>query len=493
MANVSVSDVRDTINVGQADIPDAKLQKMIKRAEVTLELELGKEIDYADCTEAEKEFITVLAAVYAICYLTGGSAVGLNFSVGDQDVSVTDRAPPLSVLQQELDRILSGLKPPVVGSALKAMKVPNAYYQFVMNYAPYVYVVPECGSDPHLGQSSFYGWFRGGFPVRSVLRPPVRSGEIEAKIVELADWTVTQQCTDSEKHAYDGFKSTETSALYYSVDACRTIPALLKAYELTADAAYLNSAKLAAGNFLYNMQHKPSQLSVHNSYYGGFARAVTLSDEWLGKMDVQCLYGLTALKMLRESDPANKDTYETIMADAADVWQVESGFDWTQIKKVHVVCWFDGSGTGSFWMDGLFFGGRRYGTVQEDAVSQSSYGLRELVEVDEELWSDAECTMRAQALLSSLKSFAEQLTLRSTVIDYGVTPLLAGDTVHVVLPNEDVDGDFLVLSVEYYVDAKTQMLETALELGREQPLLADYMFKLKSKTDSLSRYKLART
>jgi len=117
LANVSLSDVRDTINVSDSDIPDAKLQKMVKRAEVTLELELGKEIDYADCTEAEKEFITVLAAVYAICYLTGGSAVGLSFSVGDQNVSATDKAPPLSVLQQELERILSGLKPPVVGSA----------------------------------------------------------------------------------------------------------------------------------------------------------------------------------------------------------------------------------------------------------------------------------------------------------------------------------------------------------------------------------------
>jgi hypothetical protein len=117
LPNVSISDVRDTINLSQTDIPDAKLQKMIKRAEVTLELELGREIDYADCTEAEKEFITLLAAVYAICYLTGGSAVGLSFSVGDQDVSVADKAPPLSVLQQELERILSGLKPPVVGSA----------------------------------------------------------------------------------------------------------------------------------------------------------------------------------------------------------------------------------------------------------------------------------------------------------------------------------------------------------------------------------------
>ena len=117
MANVSLSDVRDAINVSETDIPDDKLQKMVKRAEVTLELELGKEIDYNDCTEAEKEFITLLAAVYAICYLTGGSAVGLSFSVGDQNVSVTDKTPPLIVLQQELERILTALKQPTIRSA----------------------------------------------------------------------------------------------------------------------------------------------------------------------------------------------------------------------------------------------------------------------------------------------------------------------------------------------------------------------------------------
>ena len=117
MTNVSLSDVRDAINLSVADVPDEKLQKMVKRAEVTLELELGKEIDYNDCTEAEKEFITLLAAVYAVCYLTGGSAVGLSFSVGDQNVSVLDKAPPLSVLQQELERILAALKQPIVRSA----------------------------------------------------------------------------------------------------------------------------------------------------------------------------------------------------------------------------------------------------------------------------------------------------------------------------------------------------------------------------------------
>ena len=116
MANVSLSDVRDAINLSDADVPDEKLQKMVKRAEVTLELELSKEIDYNDCTDAEKEFITLLAAVYAVCYLTGGSAVGLSFSVGEQNVSVLEKSPPLSVLQQELERILSALKQPIVRS-----------------------------------------------------------------------------------------------------------------------------------------------------------------------------------------------------------------------------------------------------------------------------------------------------------------------------------------------------------------------------------------
>jgi len=179
-------------------------------------------------------------------------------------------------------------------------------------------------------------------------------------------------------------------------------------------------------------------------------------------------------------------------AENADVWDVESGFDWTQIKKVRFDCWFTGTGTGSFWVDGLFFGGRRYSSTQEDSASQSAYGLRELVEVDEELYSDNECLLRAKAILNHLKNPAEYLTVRSTVIDYGNTPLLAGDKIHVTLPNENVDADFRILSVEYHVDAKTQTLETTLEVGREPPLLADYLYALRSKTDHLSRHKIAR-
>ena len=176
----------------------------------------------------------------------------------------------------------------------------------------------------------------------------------------------------------------------------------------------------------------------------------------------------------------------------ADQWQTQTGFDWTHIKYIRVDASFDSVGTGSFWVDGLFFGGQRYNAIEQDANSQSHYGLRELAEVNEELWSDDECTSHAKALLANLKQPAESLTLRTTVLDYGVSPILPGDTVHVTLPNENVDGNFRVANIEYNADARTQTLEIVLELGREAPLLADYMFALRSKLDHVSRYKTAR-
>ncbi|MBC7129730.1 hypothetical protein H5T51_00730 [Candidatus Bathyarchaeota archaeon] len=110
MASVSVEDVRDVLHLGEAEISDTVLSKMIRRAALIVGLELGKEIDAENCTDAEKEAITLLAAIYAVCYLTGGSAVGLSFSIGDKNVSVLDGAPPLTVLQSEFERILSNLR-----------------------------------------------------------------------------------------------------------------------------------------------------------------------------------------------------------------------------------------------------------------------------------------------------------------------------------------------------------------------------------------------
>jgi hypothetical protein len=114
---VSAEDVRDILHVDGSDIPDAKVLKMIKRAEVTLELELSAELDYANCTDAQKEAITVLAAIYGICYLTGGSAMGLSFRVGDMNSDQSSNLPGLEVLKAEFERLLTSMKGAYAGSA----------------------------------------------------------------------------------------------------------------------------------------------------------------------------------------------------------------------------------------------------------------------------------------------------------------------------------------------------------------------------------------
>jgi hypothetical protein len=209
----------------------------------------------------------------------------------------------------------------------RRLRVPDAYYQFIMDYAPYVYVIPGTGPDLTWGKAAFAAAFAIDFLYEAYHDEQFenRKTEIYDKVVSLADWILTQQNTDPTKLAYGGFKSTETSTYYYSVDAARVIPSLIRAYKLTENSSYLDAAKLAGATFLYNMQHKPSELGVHDKYYGGFARAVDDTDAWLPEMDIESLYALIGLKMLVEEDSANKATYENMINDL--VGFLRSGFE----------------------------------------------------------------------------------------------------------------------------------------------------------------------
>jgi len=211
------------------------------------------------------------------------------------------------------------------------MSILRSYFDFLMNYAPYFYYLPDTGTiDPE--------WGRGPAPASfavQFLSEAYQAKEFEnektavyAKIVELADYLLSIQCVDEAKLAYGGFKSKDDSTYYYSIDATRAVPALLKAYDLTGNQNYLNAAKLAGGTFLYNMQHKPSLLGVHDTYYGGFAQAVTISEAWLVDMYVADLYGIIALKELYKRTGETK--YQTMINDSIGFYR--SGFENLYLK-----------------------------------------------------------------------------------------------------------------------------------------------------------------
>jgi len=164
-------------------------------------------------------------------------------------------------------------------------------------------------------------------------------------------------------------------------------------------------------------------------------------------------------------------------------------FDWAQIKKIRLVFDLVGTNSGDFLFDHMFFGAGRWEATREDSASQTNYGLREKVETDEELHSDAECDYRAKALLDFLKGPIETLKVSSEVVDYGTTPILAADKIHVTIPNENIDSDYRIISAEYRASGKEQTLEVELELAREPLLLADFIYGFRKSIQKLDKYK----
>jgi hypothetical protein len=87
MVNVTPDSVRERINVSAAEAPDDVVNRFIADAAETIEVDTGLTIDPTNCTAAEAVAIRNLAAIYTACRITGGSASGLSFRVGDLQVS----------------------------------------------------------------------------------------------------------------------------------------------------------------------------------------------------------------------------------------------------------------------------------------------------------------------------------------------------------------------------------------------------------------------
>ncbi len=115
MVEVTADMVRDRLNLTADDIGDERVVEMIEDATATIELETGLNIDYTNCGEAEATAIKNLAAIYIFCHLSGGSAAGLNFSVGDLRVDSLGRSPSVDILYREFERLIQKLRRPYVG------------------------------------------------------------------------------------------------------------------------------------------------------------------------------------------------------------------------------------------------------------------------------------------------------------------------------------------------------------------------------------------
>jgi len=109
LAAVTPSSVRERLNLTVNDISDAVVTNFIVDAVAEIELETGLTIDYNNCSAAEAAAVRALAAIYCLCYVTGGSSAGMNFSVGDMRVDVLANCPPLEILIKQVERLIAGL------------------------------------------------------------------------------------------------------------------------------------------------------------------------------------------------------------------------------------------------------------------------------------------------------------------------------------------------------------------------------------------------
>ena len=108
MANDSVSadQVRKRLKLTAADISDKDVMAFVAEVAAWLSDEIGRSVDYTSCSESEANAIRNLAAIYCYCHVSGGVAVGLDFSVGDLRVSEA-AAKQIEFLKEQVERFIS--------------------------------------------------------------------------------------------------------------------------------------------------------------------------------------------------------------------------------------------------------------------------------------------------------------------------------------------------------------------------------------------------
>jgi len=107
LVNITPDGVRERINVSAAECPDDVVNHFITDATETIEIETGLTIDPTNCTATEAVAIRNLAAIYCACRITGGSASGLSFRVGDLAVNESTSSSPSGLSSNNLQFLMN--------------------------------------------------------------------------------------------------------------------------------------------------------------------------------------------------------------------------------------------------------------------------------------------------------------------------------------------------------------------------------------------------
>jgi len=109
MVAVTADQIRKRLGLSESDIGDTDVLAFRDEATAFLSEEIGRTLDASNCTEAEANAIRNLAAIYSYCKVIGGSAVGLDFSVGDLRVS-PNAGKQLEFLREQIERFITRQK-----------------------------------------------------------------------------------------------------------------------------------------------------------------------------------------------------------------------------------------------------------------------------------------------------------------------------------------------------------------------------------------------
>jgi len=109
MVSVTADQIRKRLGLTVSDISDEDVLAFRDEVVAFLSEETGITLNAESCTEAEANAIRNLAAIYCFCKVSGGSAVGLDFSVGDLRVS-PNAGKQLEFLKEQVERVIARQK-----------------------------------------------------------------------------------------------------------------------------------------------------------------------------------------------------------------------------------------------------------------------------------------------------------------------------------------------------------------------------------------------